>query len=117
MTLFLHCHIPAHDKVGMMGKLVVGKGGELKAAPQSTTLSKNRKPYQGVGTVVATTPRAGRLIVNHGDITGFMAAMEMSFPVTPPSLLNGLNAGDKIRFSIDGASSAIVSIEVIESVK
>ena len=46
-----------------------------------------------------------------------MATMEMSFPVTPPSLLNGLNAGDKIRFSIDGASSAIVSIEVIESVK
>ncbi|HYR83856.1 MAG TPA: multicopper oxidase domain-containing protein [Terriglobia bacterium] len=117
VTLFLHCHIPAHDKVGMMGKLIVGKGGEPKAASQLTALSKELKPYQGIGTVVATAPRAGRLIVNHGEIPGFMAAMEMSFVVTPPSLLNGLNAGDKIRFAIDGAKSAIISIEVIESLK
>ena len=33
-------------------------------------------------------------------VQGFMAAMEMSYAVTPPSLLNRLNAGDKIRFTL-----------------
>src|SRR5205814_1320946 len=30
VTLFLHCHVPMHDKVGMVGKLIVGNGGEPK---------------------------------------------------------------------------------------
>jgi Cu/Ag efflux protein CusF len=44
-----------------------------------------------------------------------MAAMEMSFSVASPSLLNGLNAGDRIQFTIDAVRSAITSIEVIEA--
>ncbi len=46
-----------------------------------------------------------------------MAAMEMSYPVTPPSLLNGLNPGDKIGFTIDPGKSMITAIEVIEAAK
>jgi hypothetical protein len=38
----------------------------------------------------------------------------MSYPVTPPSLLNGLNPGDKVGFTIDPSKSTIVGIEVIE---
>ena len=58
-----------------------------------------------------------RLIVNHEEIKGFMAAMEMSYPVAPPELLNRLNPGDKIGFTIDAAKSSIVAIEVIEAAK
>ena len=36
---------------------------------------------------VFAVPGVGRLIVNHEEIKGFMAAMEMSYPVAPPSLL------------------------------
>jgi Cu/Ag efflux protein CusF len=43
-----------------------------------------------------------------------MAAMEMSYPVTPPSLLNNINLGDKISFTIDPGQSAITAIEVLE---
>ena len=46
-----------------------------------------------------------------------MAAMEMSYPVAPASLLNGLNPGDKIGFTIDTGKSAIVAIDVIEAAK
>ncbi len=67
--------------------------------------------------MISTAPRAGRLIVNHEEIKGFMSAMEMSYPVAPQSLLNGLNTGDKIRFTIDGAKSTVTSIQVIESAK
>jgi len=110
ITLFLHCHIPAHDKVGMMGKLIVGNGSVVK-----TTLRKDPKSFDGVGIVISTSPRAGRLLVNHEEIKGFMSAMEMSYLVNPQSLLNGLTTGDKIRFTIDPARSTVTSIDVIES--
>jgi FtsP/CotA-like multicopper oxidase with cupredoxin domain len=117
VTLFLHCHMPAHDKVGMMGKLIVGKGGPMKVISPLTPPPTISKSYDSVGTVVGALPRAGRLIVDHEEIKGFMAAMEMSYAVTPPSLLNGLNAGDKIQFTIDGGNSTITSIRVIEYIK
>jgi len=117
VTLFLHCHLPAHDKVGMMGKLIVGKGGPMKVISQFAPPPVPAKSYDAVGTVVGSLPRSGRLIVDHEEIKGFMAAMEMSYPVTTPSLLNGLNAGDKIQFTIDGGNSTITSIHVIEYIK
>jgi len=115
VTLFLHCHVPIHDKVGMIGKLIVGKGGEPKVLAQAPAAESNT--YKGVGVVIATVPRMNRLIVNHEEIKGFMAAMEMSYPVTPPDLLNSLNPGDKIGFTIDAGKSTIVAIEVIEAAK
>ena len=99
----------------MMGKLIVGKGGEPKVVQAQAPAQAQM--YKGVGVVVATVPRAGRLIVDHEEIKGFMAAMEMSYPVTPPSLLNGLNPGDKIGFTIDAGKSAIIAIDVIERAK
>jgi Cu/Ag efflux protein CusF len=59
----------------------------------------------------------GRLIVNHEEIKGFMAAMEMSYPVAQPQLLDGVNPGDKIEFAIDPAASRIIGIKVIEPAK
>jgi FtsP/CotA-like multicopper oxidase with cupredoxin domain/Cu/Ag efflux protein CusF len=115
VTLFLHCHIAAHDKVGMTGSLVVGKGGEPKASAQTRARPPDGKVFHGVGVVIGATPRSGRLIVNHEAIPGFMAAMEMSFAVTPPSLLNGVRTGDRIQFTIDAAGSVITSIAVTQS--
>ncbi len=113
VTLFFHCHVATHDKVGMKGKLVVGKGGEPKRLAEAVG-TDGAKSYKGVGVVIAAVPRVGRLIVNHEEIKGFMAAMEMSYPVTPPSLLNGLSPGDKVGFTIDPSKATIVGIEVIE---
>jgi Cu/Ag efflux protein CusF len=116
VTLTFHCHVPMHDKVGMIGKLVVGKGGAPRRVAQAA-LAATPTLHRGTGVVVATAPRVGRLIVNHEEIKGYMAAMEMSFAVTPTSLLSGLNPGDRIDFTIDAAKSAIVGIEVTERAK
>jgi FtsP/CotA-like multicopper oxidase with cupredoxin domain len=113
VTLFLHCHVPAHDKVGMVGRLVVGRGGELRTSAPAATRSGAGAVLAGVGSVIGTLPREGRLIVNHQAIPGFMAAMEMSYPVVTPSLLNGLNPGDLIEFTIDSGRSAITAIKVL----
>jgi FtsP/CotA-like multicopper oxidase with cupredoxin domain/Cu/Ag efflux protein CusF len=126
VTLFFHCHVATHEKVGMAGKLVVGKGGEpqvLAQAPpaqaptQASPPQGGAKTMHGVGVVIAALPRLGRLIVRHEEIKGFMAAMEMSYPVTSPAMLSGLNPGDKIGFTIDPDKPTITAIEVTQRAK
>jgi Cu/Ag efflux protein CusF len=68
----------------------------------------------GEGEVVATVPNASQIVVEHGEIKGFMEAMTMGYRVDPPSLLAGLEEGDKIRFTIDVERRAIVEIEKLK---
>jgi FtsP/CotA-like multicopper oxidase with cupredoxin domain/Cu/Ag efflux protein CusF len=116
ITLLVHCHVPAHDKVGMIGKLVVGKGSDDVRVAQAPP-SADPVVHTGVGSVVAAVPRVRRLIVDHEEIKGFMAAMEMSYTVASPALLEGLNPGDRIRFTIDARATQITAIEVLERAK
>ena len=65
----------------------------------------------GEGEVVATTPASSQIVVEHGEIKGFMDAMTMGYRTDPPSLLATVKPGDKIRFTIDVDRRAIVHIE------
>jgi Cu/Ag efflux protein CusF len=65
----------------------------------------------GEGKVVATVPSASQIVVEHGEIKGFMEAMTMGYRIDPPSLLEGLKFGDKVRFTIDVPKNAIIKIE------
>ncbi len=55
-------------------------------------------------------PRKSRLIVDHEDIPGFMAAMTMNYAGTRPQLLQGLRPGEHVRFTMDAEQRAIVDI-------
>jgi Cu/Ag efflux protein CusF len=86
---------------------VVQQGGrEAQEAAQS-----EQKTVVGEGKVVATVPNASQIVVDHEEIKGFMEAMTMGYRVDPPSLLEGLKFGDKVRFTIDVPKKAIVKIE------
>lgn len=65
----------------------------------------------GDGKVIAVVPSSGQLVVEHGPIKDFMDAMTMGYRVEPLSLLEGLQAGDAIRFTIDPQQKVIVKIE------
>jgi mono/diheme cytochrome c family protein len=65
----------------------------------------------GEGTVIAVVPANQQLVVEHGEIKGFMEAMIMGYKVDPPSLLDQLRVGDTVRFTIDTQQKAIVKIE------
>ena len=109
VTLEFHCHVPTHEQLGMLGKLIVGKGGE-PPAPEAPPPGTARL-FEGIGVVIAIDPRKNRLVLTHGEIKGFMAAMvEMSFMVTNATLLKGLDPGDKVRFTIDADKRAIVDV-------
>ncbi len=109
VTLDFHCHVPTHERLGMLGELIVGKGGNAPAreAPPPGTA----RLFDGIGDVVAVEQRKSRLVLSHGEIKGFMAAMvEMSFVVTSSALLKGIEPGDKVRFTIDADKRAIVDV-------
>lgn len=50
------------------------------------------------------------VIIDHGEIPGYMAAMTMGFSVADPSLLDSLEEGDRVEFVIDEATGAISDI-------
>ena len=112
ISLEFHCHVETHEKMGMLGTLIVGKGGE-PAAHEAPPPEANRL-YEGVGVVIAVLPRKSRLVVDHEEIKDFMAAMEMSYVVSPATLLQGLNPDDRVRFTIDADKRAIVDIELVQ---
>ncbi len=116
ITLMFHCHVPTHEKMGMAGRLIVGRGGD-RLAQAAAPAAAPGQTFHGTGTVIAALARVNRLIVDHPAITGFMPAMEMSYPVNPPKLLEGLKSGDRIEFTIDAASSTITEVKVIEAGK
>ena len=68
----------------------------------------------GEGEVIATVPNASQIVVDHGEIKGFMEAMTMGYRVDPASLLAALKPGDKVRFTIDVQRRAIVGIEKLQ---
>ena len=84
-----------------------GRAGALAAAAAPQTV-------EGEGKVVATVPSSSQIVVEHGEIKGFMDAMTMGYRTEPSSLLEGLKFGDRIRFTIDVANKAIVKIEKIK---
>ncbi len=65
----------------------------------------------GEGKVVAIVPDAGRIVVEHGEIKGFMDAMTMGYRVESRSLLDGVKSGDQVRFTIDVPKKAVIKIE------
>ena len=84
----------------------------VQGTQQST--QGEQKTVVGEGKVIATVPSANQIVVNHGEIKGFMEAMTMGYQVDPPSLIEGLKQGDKVRFTIDVPKKAIVKIEKMQ---
>ncbi len=85
--------------------------------PSSTTNYSEAGAQAGLNTVtaegkvVAAVPSSGQIVLEHGEIKGFMDAMTMGYRVESPTLLEGLKFGDRVRFTIDAAKKTIVKVE------
>ena len=73
-----------------------------------------QKTVTGEGKVIATVPNASQLVLEHGEIKGFMEAMTMGYKIEPPSLLDGLQSGDRVRFTIDVPKKTIIKVEKLK---
>ena len=68
----------------------------------------------GEGKVIAVVPGSHQVVVDHGEIKGFMDAMTMGYPVDP-KVLKGVKPEDKIRFTIDTEKRVITKIEKLKN--
>jgi Cu(I)/Ag(I) efflux system periplasmic protein CusF len=138
-TLEFHCHVPTHEEMGMRGLIVVGRGspgidvmiaalghraynpeaGHVNHPPeQARSRVGDAQPeaahlFRGTGILKAVDRRAGRIIVAHKEIPGFMAAMTMSYLIEPADLLAGFKSGDRVNFTIDADKREIVSLQYL----
>ena len=78
--------------------------------PHEAKLS-TAKTVVGEGKIIAVVPNNNQLVLEHGPIQDFMEAMTMGYSIEPLSLLDGLKAGDRVRFTIDVQKKTIVKIE------
>lgn len=84
----------------------------------STTTTAATPPvtsHKGRGVVVAVNVEKARVKLNHERIEGYMDAMTMWFDVKDASLLNGINAGDRVEFTLVEEASADVITELRKS--
>jgi Cu/Ag efflux protein CusF len=107
--------VPASQTLAYTRSDVEASRAAARAAPahgdQRPPAGGAAKTVVGEGEVVATTPVTGQIVVDHGEIKGFMDAMTMGYRIEPASLLATVKPGDKIRFTIDVDRRAIVHIE------
>ncbi len=101
-------YTPADLPSASMTRAVADSGGH---DVHQASAANAPKTATGEGSVVAVVPATGQLVIQHGEIKGFMDAMTMGYPTEPSSLLEGLKPGDKVRFSIDTEKKVIVKIE------
>ena len=80
----------AHTLSGHKGPHVASEHPELR--------SQSPKFVTGDGTVVALRPEKQQVVLEHGEIKGFMEPMTMGYKVNPDSLLKRVKPGDKVRF-------------------
>jgi Cu/Ag efflux protein CusF len=76
----------------------------------TSTAAMAQSLVEGQGKVIAVTPEKQQVVLEHGEIKGFMDAMTMGYKVSSISLLKGLKPGDEVSFSIDPKKSTIVKI-------
>lgn len=69
----------------------------------------------GEGTILAVVAQTQEVVIEHGEIKGFMDAMTMGYKVSPTSMLKTVKPGDKVRFTIDTNKRAITRIEKLKN--
>jgi Cu/Ag efflux protein CusF len=69
----------------------------------------------GEGRILAVVAETKEVVIEHGEIKGFMDAMTMGYKVSSTSLLRSVKSGDKVRFTIDTNKHTITKIEKLNN--
>jgi FtsP/CotA-like multicopper oxidase with cupredoxin domain len=134
VTLLFHCHVSTHERHGLLGELIIGKGGPLDreqsdgmvrfpgaaalrslAESQPAHLIERRSTsfVTGFGSVISTNPEKSLLVMEADAIPGYMAAMTMSYATSSAARIEGLKPQDRIQFTVDRATGAITSVKLL----
>lgn len=82
--------------------------------PMTPARGEAAKTVEGVGVVRAADPAVGALAIDHEPIPSMgWPAMSMTFKADPPTILEGVKAGEKVKFSLrtEGQDYVVTSIK------
>jgi protein SCO1/2 len=86
----------------------IGRGALLAAVIVTIGCgAASRETYQVTGVVRAVEAAAGQVKIAHEDIPGFMPAMTMNFDVVPAKLLEGIEPGMQVRFTLEREATTL----------
>jgi Cu/Ag efflux protein CusF len=71
------------------------------ATPNAQQTPSAVKSYSGVGVVRLINLKEGWLEIDHEEIKGFMAAMQMEWSVKDRSMLKSVRVGDRVNFTVE----------------
>ena len=86
------------------------QAGPTPGSAATLAQAETPKLFQGVGKIIAIDAASGFVTIRHEAIPGLMDAMEMQFEAKPPKLLEGLEPGDKVEFTLDGKTFVLHAI-------
>ncbi len=72
----------------------------------------NAAVHHGVGVIESIDKENSMVQINHEDIPGYMPAMNMPFHVKNKALLDSVQAGDKVEFTLKDSEKGMVVIEI-----
>jgi Cu/Ag efflux protein CusF len=70
------------------------------------------KSYSGTGVVRLINLKEGWLEIDHEEIPGFMAAMQMEWSVKDKAMLKQVRVGDKVNFTVEDDNGSEVITEL-----
>jgi Cu(I)/Ag(I) efflux system protein CusF len=70
------------------------------------------RSYAGVGVVRLINLKEGWLEIDHEEIKGFMAAMQMEWSVKDRAMLKRVRVGDKVNFTVEDNNGSEVITEL-----
>lgn len=105
------CAAAAAGSHSTQGRPSKGGHGGAREAGEHREVKPESRFVTGEGVVIAVRPEKQQLVLEHGEITGFMPAMTMGYKTSPTSLLNTVRPGDRVRFTIDTDARAITKID------
>jgi Cu/Ag efflux protein CusF len=103
----------------MLGYLAWGR--QLVRLEQELSVARRQaavpRTWTVRGVVRAVLPQADVVIVTHEDIPGYMTPMTMGFPVKDRALVQGLDIGETIRFTLSGVPPDLAITAIIREGK
>jgi len=87
--------------------LLTACGNNTPSTPSGPAAAVQTKSYHAVGIVKSINPKAPAIEIDHQDIDGLMEGMQMEFPVTDASILNGIAVNDHIDFTLEDAAGVL----------
>jgi Cu/Ag efflux protein CusF len=102
----------SHLKLDVAGVAPVTEFMQIFFTPASVIA---QSAVQGRGKVISVVTEKQELVLEHGEIKGFMEAMTMGYKVSSSSLIKGLKPGDQVTFTIDKNKSMITKITKLKT--